>query len=269
MRIAVFSDIHGNSIGLDAVLANIEAKGGADHYWILGDHVAIGPDPVGVMKRLLALPSAEFIRGNGDRYIYSGERPPPTQKEALADPSLLPTLIEVESNFAWTTGIMAEFGWVSWLKDLPFEINKRLPDGTIMQGIHSSPWRDNDEVGFCPLRSDEQIREFADACIGDLVFCGHTHWPWDVTVGKKRIVNVGSIGNPNIPSLNACWTLLKAAKSGYHLEQFEVTYDRQTVIGMTKSKLQPGAAFIRSHYTGERVRPWKVEKSYEIKSSNH
>ena len=37
MRLAVFSDIHGNLTALDAVLADLEALGGADHTWFLGD----------------------------------------------------------------------------------------------------------------------------------------------------------------------------------------------------------------------------------------
>jgi hypothetical protein len=37
MRIALLSDIHGNPLALDAVLADIEAPGGVDMYWVLGD----------------------------------------------------------------------------------------------------------------------------------------------------------------------------------------------------------------------------------------
>jgi predicted phosphodiesterase len=37
MRIALFSDVHGNSIALDAVLQDIQAQGGVDAYWVLGD----------------------------------------------------------------------------------------------------------------------------------------------------------------------------------------------------------------------------------------
>ena len=61
MRVAVLSDIHGNSIALDAVLEDIEDRGGVDEYWLLGDYVAIGPDPVGVIRRLLALPNATLV----------------------------------------------------------------------------------------------------------------------------------------------------------------------------------------------------------------
>ena len=52
MRIALLADIHGNAIALEAVLASIAREDGADEYWILGDVVALGPDPVGVMEHL-------------------------------------------------------------------------------------------------------------------------------------------------------------------------------------------------------------------------
>jgi predicted phosphodiesterase len=48
MRIALLSDIHGNTLALDAVLADIETRGGVDSYWILGDFSSMGYDPVGV-----------------------------------------------------------------------------------------------------------------------------------------------------------------------------------------------------------------------------
>jgi hypothetical protein len=36
-RVALFSDVYGNLIALDAVLADISARGGADAYWVVGD----------------------------------------------------------------------------------------------------------------------------------------------------------------------------------------------------------------------------------------
>ncbi|MEM9776229.1 MAG: metallophosphoesterase family protein [Chloroflexota bacterium] len=269
MRVAIFSDIHGNSVGLDAVLADIEAKGGVDHYWVLGDHVASGPDPAGVMERLLALPSAEFIRGNTDRYISNGDRVGPTAEDVAKDPSRLPIMLEIEGNFSWTTGIMAELGWINWLEALPFEVSQQLPSRALMQGIHCSPWSDDDMVGFCPLLSDVQIKDFAQACSGDLIFCGHTHWPWDVTIGDKRIINVGSVGLSTLASIDACWTLVTADSSGYEIEQFEVPFNRQAVIDLTKAKHQPGVKFISDGYSGKHTRPWKRERQYEVKSSNH
>jgi predicted phosphodiesterase len=55
MRVALLSDIHGNSIALESVLTDIAGQGGANAYWILGDLVALGPDPIGVLEQLSAL----------------------------------------------------------------------------------------------------------------------------------------------------------------------------------------------------------------------
>lgn len=90
MRIALISDIHGNPIALDAVLDDIESIGGADEHWVLGDIVALGHDPAGVLERLTALPNPMFIRGNTDRYVVTGERPPPSHDDATADPTTVP-----------------------------------------------------------------------------------------------------------------------------------------------------------------------------------
>ncbi len=259
MRVAIFSDIHGNSIGLDAVLADIEAKGGVDHYWVLGDHVASGPDPVGVLKRLQALPNAEFIRGNTDRYIFTDARPHPWAEEVAADLSKLPTYAEVHGNFAWTTGIMAELGYLDWLSQLPFDVKMELPNGIKLWGIHSSPWRDNDRTGFCPDLTDEQIEAYAAETDADLLFCGHTHWPWRVRVGEQEIINVGSIGQPRTKSMGACWTLLTEDGSSYTLEQFEVPYDLQAVIDSVIAKRQPGVKYINSSYENVRLYPWDTE----------
>lgn len=46
MRLAILSDTHGNPLALDAVLADIQIRGEADRYWVLGDFAALGYDPV-------------------------------------------------------------------------------------------------------------------------------------------------------------------------------------------------------------------------------
>jgi predicted phosphodiesterase len=45
VRLGILSDIHGNRIALEAVLADGDARG-VDAWWALGDLVAMGPDPV-------------------------------------------------------------------------------------------------------------------------------------------------------------------------------------------------------------------------------
>ena len=68
MRLVVLSDIHGNRWALDAVLAAVK-RIPPDLYVVLGDLAADGPDPVGTLERLRALPNAVFVQGNTDRYL--------------------------------------------------------------------------------------------------------------------------------------------------------------------------------------------------------
>ena len=88
MRIALMSDIHGNAIALDAVIADLRHVGAPDAVVIVGDLVAIGHDPVGVLQRLADLPNMSAVRGNTERYTTSADRPPPTLEQAAADPAL-------------------------------------------------------------------------------------------------------------------------------------------------------------------------------------
>ena len=49
---------YGNSIALDAVLADIASQGEVDEYWVLGDFSALGYDPVTPLETITALPHA-------------------------------------------------------------------------------------------------------------------------------------------------------------------------------------------------------------------
>ena len=72
MRIALLSDVHGNAIALDAVLTDLQSRKPVDEVWVLGDLVAIGYDPVGVLERLSQIPNTHFVRGNTEDYITKG-----------------------------------------------------------------------------------------------------------------------------------------------------------------------------------------------------
>jgi serine/threonine protein phosphatase 1 len=61
MILRLMSDIHGNRTALDAVIAD---AGSVDAWWVLGDLVALGPDPVGVIDTVRALPNVAVIGGN-------------------------------------------------------------------------------------------------------------------------------------------------------------------------------------------------------------
>ncbi|MBO0781240.1 MAG: metallophosphoesterase family protein, partial [Ktedonobacteraceae bacterium] len=213
MRIAILSDIHGNPIALEAVLADIRAQGGVDAYWVLGDFSALGYDPVTPLQRVADLPNARFVRGNTDRYAVTGELPIPMEK-IQEDPALFLQSFEVIRSFAWTRGYVTAAGWLDWLTELPLEQRLVLPDGTRLLGVHASPGKD-DGQGIQPQHSDDEVEQALAGCEADLVIVGHTHIPLDRQVGSVRVVNLGSVSNPVTAGLQATYILLDADSSGY------------------------------------------------------
>ena len=254
MHIALLSDIHGNPIALDAVIADVQAQGGVDTYWILGDLAAIGHDPVGALERLVELPNVRLVRGNTDRYVVTGERPNPTFAAVGSDPGLLPLLVDVAQSFAWTQGAITATGWLPWLAALPFEQRIVLPDGTRLLGVHASPG--SDERGVHPGLSEAELRPLFAGCAADLVCVAHTHWPMDLHVGDVRVFNLGSISNPLPPDLRASYVILEADDAGYRVQHRHVDYDHQAVIAAAQQVRHPVAGYIKRYMVGQRRAGW-------------
>jgi len=251
MRLAILSDIHGNPLALDAVLADIQSQGEVDAYWVLGDFAALGYDPLTPLEKVTALSHASFTRGNTDRYVVTQDLPLQPEK-ALQDPSLLPEVIEAVRSFAWTRGYLSAAGWLDWLMTLPLEVRLTLPDGTRLLGVHASPGRD-DGPGIQLRHSDDDLEQRLAGCEADLVIVGHTHVPLDRQIGRIHVINLGSISNPVTLGLQATYVLLDAGEHGYSIQVRRVDYDRETVIKAIEHSHHPTPSFLIGFMRGERV----------------
>lgn len=255
MRLALFSDVHGNSIALDAVLADIQAQGGVDEYWVLGDLAAIGHDPVGTLERLARLPNARFVRGNTDRYLVTGDLPKPSLNDVEQDTTLLPKLVEVARSFAWTQGAVTSNGWLNWLSQLPIEQRLTLPDGTRLLGVHASAGKD-DGRGAYPGIGNAELASLMQGCNADLVCVGHTHGTLDMTVNGIRVVNLGSVSNSFQPDLRASYAIIEANAAGYRVIPRRVEYDREAVIAAIRNVRHPASEFIIRYMLGQNRPHW-------------
>ena len=251
MRLAILSDIHGNPLALDAVLADIQSQGEVDAYWVLGDFAALGYDPVTPLEKVTALSHARFTRGNTDRYVVTGDLPVQPEK-ALQDPTLLPEVIEAVRSFFWTRGYLSAAGWLDWLMNVPLELRLTLPDGTRLLGVHASPGRD-DGPGLQSKHSNDQLEQRLAGCKADLVIVGHTHVPLDRRVGREHVINLGSISNPVTSGLQATYVLLDADEQGYRIQLRRVDYDREAVIKAIEHSRHPTPSFLIGFMRGERV----------------
>lgn len=249
MRIALISDIHGNALALEAVLSDLNGRGAPDAYWILGDLVAIGPEPVRVLERLATLPDARFIRGNTDRYTVSGERPAPGRAEVRLNPDLLDTALEIEGDFAWALGAVTVSGWLDWLAALPLDFQATLPDGTPVLCVHAAPGTD-DGSGILPGDPLDQLGERLAGCPARLVCVGHTHQPFSFQFRDWQVLNPGSLSNPPGADKRASYAILTANETGYRVEHLRVDYDRAAFIAHVQRIRHPAAGLLTRAFGG-------------------
>jgi len=264
MRLALLSDIHGNPIALDAVLADIQAQGEIDAYWVLGDFSGIGYDPVTPLQKIVALPNVRFVRGNTDRYLMTGDNPI-ARERVLEKHDLFSQFIEGTQGFAWARGYITSAGWFDWFTKLELEQRLTLPDGTRLLGVHASPGRD-DGPGLQPKLSDEKLEKMLAGCKADLIVAGHTHIPMEGrNVAGMHLFNLGSISNPVTPQLQATYAILEATTTSYTIQLRRVDYDRAAVIKAIHQSHYPFPNFLISFMQGERVIPpnpgWMTRES--------
>jgi diadenosine tetraphosphatase ApaH/serine/threonine PP2A family protein phosphatase len=75
---------------------------------------------------------------------------------------------------------------------------------------------------------------------GDVICFGHTHKPWQRTVGGVQFVNTGSVGRPKDGDWRACYVLLTLDQSGTKAEFVRVPYDVDHVAGAIRESGLPG-----------------------------
>lgn len=266
MRYAVITDIHGNSLALDAVFADIEAQGDVDQYVFLGDYCGIGYDPVGVLERIVPLTNAIAIRGNVDRYVTHHQSSSPSIEDVQNNPQLAQVLAEVQRGFGWISGTImqasksGDIDYWSWLHDLPLEYRFSLPDGTRVLCVHAKPAHDDGDALY-PEQTDEALHEFQQGSEAELIFVGHTHIPHQRTVDRVHWCNPGSVGNPlNYPDkpvdVRACYAILDAGHDGYTITLHRVEYDVEAVIQAFHDWEYPSRAYPLSFYEGKRYAGW-------------
>ena len=250
MRIALISDIHGNLTALDAVLNHIQQSGGVDSFVFVGDYVAIGPEPVEVFERLCELENAVFIRGNTDRYTFTGDRPRPTFEEAGQDEKSKLAFIEIQNSFAWTQGAVATSGCLDWLSALPLDYRLTFADGSTALCVHARPGHD-DGPGIDERSSPDFLSEVARESKADYLFVGHTHEAVEIVANGTQIWNLGSVSNPPTSDLRASYLMIESSSDQTKVVRHRINYDVDCAIKLVRLRYHPAAAFIEQKLLGK------------------
>ena len=244
--LGVITDIHGNVAALETVLAHGNAAG-VERWLVLGDVVAMGPQPAEVLEMLTEVDVVGYVSGNTERYVLTGERPDPSFDEVAADPTMLQRLVDVAATFAWTKGVLHGQGWLDHLASFQPSIRLRLADGTNVCAIHASLHSD-DGPGITPTATESELDElFADPG-ASLIFGGHTHRQTDRTHGGVRYVNPGSVSSHHEPANGAQYAIVHTSETDHRVELHDLDYDKARTIEAIRASGIPGSPFLLHRY---------------------
>lgn len=192
MRCAIIADIHANLEAFQAVLDDIERRGGVGKFWCLGDIIGYGPDPSECVSRLRQLDNI-CVAGNHDLAAIGKVGTEEFNPDAAA-------------ACRWTSHQLNPDD-IDYLASLPLVLEER--DFTLAHGSPRDPiW----EYVLSVSLAQENFTAFKTQ------FClvGHSHVPLvfqnteggncsgriflsdePITIGKERlIINPGGVGQP-------------------------------------------------------------------------
>jgi len=212
---AVFSDVHGNLPGLEAILADIEDRG-VPATISLGDLVGYGPWPneVALLVRDRGIPS---LMGNYDQGIgfETGDCGCVYKTDEQR--------AEGAASLAWTQEAVSDEA-KAYLRTLDDHFLLKTP-GADLLAVHGSPRRINEYL-FEDRPASAMERMAAEYPYPAILF-GHTHVPYARTVGATTFVNVGSGGRPKDGDWRVCYAVVDPANLGTPglVEFVRVPYD--------------------------------------------
>lgn len=220
--VAVLSDVHANTVALDAVLGELLPL--APDLVVFGGDLTWGPLPAETLARASALPlETVFVRGNAERALLEPEEPGERQR----------WLLEQHSPAALSR--LAAF-----VEHVTVEIEGLGP----VRFCHGSPR--SDEELITPATPEARVHAFMDGVEERVLVTAHTHLQFDRRVAGIRSVNPGSVGVPyGVERGSACWALLgpdvDLRQTPFSVEQAAVRYrasgdpDAERMIGMLET----------------------------------
>lgn len=225
-RIAVISDVHGNLTALEAVLADIGARG-VTRIFNLGDTAGKGPRGDAAVRRCRAVCEVN-VRGNWDDFL------PGIPDDAP------------QEMVWWRDELSAESR--EWLGALPLSVDLEL-SGRRIRVFHASAESPHVRVHF-----HHTPEEFA-AMFENTAMTGHgpvpsvvgyadIHDAYIESLEGRTLFNVGSVGNP-LDEPTPSYAILEGGSDGsapFSIQFVRVPYDIEAEIAVADELLMPTRA---------------------------
>ncbi len=224
MRVSLISDIHGNTVALDAVLADMNQRR-PDVVVCLGDIAAGGPDPGGAVDRVVEM-GCVAVQGNTDAGMVDV---PAWWRDpgciGLPEPAFPGLEVSV-----WSAEQLSS-NQRRYLRGLPATVSVEVGDDGML-AFHGSP-RSADEI-ITATTPDAELDAMLVGATESLLAGGHTHVPLVRRHGLQTILNPGSVGMPfaqygyagGVGVLqHAAYATVTAGRGGFSIELRQVPVD--------------------------------------------
>jgi putative phosphoesterase len=214
MKLAIVSDVHGNLVALEAVLADLERLR-PDIVVNGGDLAFRGPRPAECVDRVRELGWPGVI-GNMDRALETHTRQP---------------------NVGWATErIGPERN--AWLQALPMEW-RHENDVALVHAVPGDLWQ-----AVQPETDDGELRAiYGPLGTGVAVYC-HIHRPFVRPIGDLTVANTGSVGMPIDGDPRASYLLIEDGRARTR----RVAYDIERAAAEVLASDLPGAQAVAHIY---------------------
>lgn len=225
MKIAIFSDLHGNYQATKAILDDIKANS-YDEVICLGDIIGLGPKSKETLELILNS-NIDIVLGNHDLYYTKG--------------------IEIDDEITEENDI-EHHNWINdCVKDIPKEkldypLSKKINvNGLKLLFQHYMLSKDTsiDPYPFETI-STKNMEEIEDYCRNmdcDYMFVGHKHEGFEVHENNKHIICIGSSGSGT--TNKTFYVIIDTDNGNISITKKEIEYDREGFINDMKSFKYP------------------------------
>ncbi len=231
MRLAIYSDVHGNLTALQTVLADIK-KQAPDLIAFAGDLCFLGAHPRACLE--LAREETDiFVYGNTDAFIHT-----PLQ---MPDEVSGEERQEWENHYALVRWNQEQLGAenLAWLERLPFShrISPTAVSTDDLLIVHANPLDVNraimptnefqqEVLGKIDWpQSDEELRPLLETTTAGIIAFGHIHIPNVRQWGDTILANISSVNLPSDGDNRAKYGLLTWTREGWTVEKRLVAYN--------------------------------------------
>lgn len=230
MRIAIFSDVHGNLTALQAVLQEIDEQP-VDEIVFAGDLCAYGPRPQSCLALLQGREDIAAVYGNTDEWIDG----PPLLSDDLEE-ERRERLRRIHDVVSWTRETLTAMQR-AWLRELPFHrrISPTVNPHNDLLIVHANPL-DVNQIIFPPedeqknrygkvRQTDGDLAPMLQETVAGVLAFGHLHIPFIRSWGDTTLVNISSVSIPGDGDPRAKYAILEWAGNQWRVEHHRVSWD--------------------------------------------